>query len=118
MARRRHAVAVQRSTRIPTWLSAGLTTTAAGGGGSTLLSSLNAAALALRPFTIIRTRLFVHIQSDQIVGTELAQGVFAAIVVEEEAVDAGIGSLPTPITEATASFLVYEGFVNSFLFLS
>ena len=107
-----------RSNRIPVWFTSRLDETAAGGGGSTLLSVLNAAALALRPFTIIRTRLWIHIHSDQAAAGEVAQGAYGKIVVQEEAVDAGVGSVPTPISEADASFFVYEPFVNEFTFVS
>jgi len=39
-------------------------------GTAVLLDSLNAAALALRPFTVVRSRGFLFIASDQISGAE------------------------------------------------
>ncbi len=107
-----------RSDRVPVWFSAGIAGQAAGGGGSTLISVLNQAALDLRPFTIIRTRLNILITSDQSVASETISGAYAKIVVEEEAADAGINSLPTPIAEADASFFVYEPFHHDFLFFT
>ena len=105
-----------RSERIPVWFQWRLNLAVATAGSSTLLTVLNAAALALRPFTIIRTRLLLFVESDQSIASEIAQGAFGMIVVQEEAVDAGVISLPTPISEADASFFVYEPFVNSFVF--
>ena len=117
MARRSSRMEHARSNRIPVWFGATLTEVAAGGGGSTLLTVLNAAALALRPFTIIRSRLVIHVESDQIIASELVHGVYARIVIEEEAADAGIGSIPTPISEPDAGYFVYEPFFDSFLLL-
>jgi hypothetical protein len=86
--------------------------------GQTLLGVGNAALLALRPFTIVRTRGVIQYQTDQITATEITSGVVAAIVVQEEAVDAGIASLPTPITEPEALYFLYEPVIDSMLFVS
>ncbi len=68
-----------------------------------LMSSLNTAALALRPFTIVRTRGLVNVATDQIAATEWPFGALGFGVAQEAAVAAGIGSLPAPITEAGSS---------------
>ena len=74
MARRRDFVrgasAISQK-RLTSWFQftlQGATMTAPGG---TILFSLNAAALALRPFTIVRTRLVVSLNSDQAAAVEL-----------------------------------------------
>ena len=108
----------QRSDRVPVWFGTRLQSTAAGGAGSTLLTVLNAGALALRPFTIIRTRLLIQIQSDQTVTSEAVAGVYARIVVSNEAADAGINSISTPIAEPDASFMVYQPLIANFTFIS
>ncbi len=86
-----------------------LETAVAGGGGAVFISSLNAAALARRPFTVIRARGVLAMQSDQTAATESQLAGFGAAVVSEEAVTVGITAMPTPITEADSGlFFVYE----------
>ena len=85
---------------------------------STLIGSFNAAVLALRPFTILRTRITCNFRSDQSGGTEDITGAFGMIVVEEVAVAAGIASVPTPLSEVNADFFVYQGMTAPFTFVS
>ena len=108
-------VRVARSTRVPTWVGVdispqGLTQT------GTLLGVANATLLALRPFTIIRTRLRFLITSDQSIASETTIGAFGMIIVEEEAADAGVASLPTPAVEIDAPWFVFEPFVHEIAF--
>ena len=86
--------------------------------GATLLQVLNAAALALRPFTIIRTRLAISYTSDQAAVSESQQGVFSMQVVTSSASAAGVGSIPTPLTDTDADFFVYQPIFQDFVFLS
>ncbi len=65
-----------------------------------LVSSLNAAALALRPFTIVRTRGLLIVQSDQVAATEQPFGALGLSVVTDQASAIGISAVPTPITDA------------------
>ncbi len=104
---------VRPAGRTTLWLSAGVTNTTVGGGALVLFASLNAGALALRPFTVVRTRITMSATSDQLAATELSQGVLALQVVTETAVAAGIASVPTGITEADADFFVYQPWINS-----
>ena len=67
--------------------------------GGTLIFSLNATALALRPFTIIRSRFELYLKSDQDTGSEDQVAGFGIAVVSDEAAAAGVGSIPTPISE-------------------
>ncbi len=90
------------------WLIQGPFITSLNSSGVVLISQLNAGALALRPFTIIRSRGWLKVISDQTANTENQFMVYSHIVVKETAVDAGIASLPTPITEGNADFHVYE----------
>ena len=52
--------------RTTSWFSIPETVNVVGAGVVALVATLNAAALASWPFTIIRTILEVHIQSDQL----------------------------------------------------
>ena len=68
-------------------------------GGVDFQSSLNAAALALRPFTIVRVRGLLVLQSDQEVTDEEPFGAFGHCVVTDQAVAAGVSAIPSPITD-------------------
>ena len=83
-----------------------------------LLISLNAAALALRPFTIVRSRGIMQLRSDQAAGTEAQAVNYGHIVVSEEAVTAGVASVPTPLSEAGSDWHVYEQLASSFVLSS
>ena len=72
-----------------------------------LVLVLSAGALALRPFTIMRSRGIILVHTDQIAGSEEPFGIYGDIVVSDSAAAAGIGSIPTPNTEAEAAWLVY-----------
>ncbi len=67
-----------------------------------LVSSFNAPALELRPFTIVRTHLEVRFATDQQVASEDIAGAVGMCVVNQAAQTQGVGSVPTPITESGA----------------
>ena len=64
-----------------------------------LTNSANAALLALRPFTIVRTHLNWLVTSDQSAATENFIGSFGAAVVSDQAVAVGVAAVPTPATD-------------------
>ena len=79
------------------------------GAGGTILFSLNAAALALRPFTIVRTRFELALWSDQAAAIEEQTAGFAMAVVSDQASAIGVSAVPTPITDmASDLFFVYQ----------
>ncbi len=96
------------------WFGMGLAGTVIAS-SATLLLTLNAAALALRPFTVIRTRLAIMFGSDQLVANEGSNGVLSFQVVTEAAAAAGVASIPTPLTETNADFFVYKPVAFDFL---
>ena len=109
MARAR--VLVPRGAKRKTfWLSGpdetGATQVAAG--ASDLQGSLNAAALDLRPFTVIRTIGQILVGSDQIASDEFPFGAFGITVVTVQASIAGIASIPTPVTEESADWFCFQ----------
>jgi len=115
MARRHFSVPRGRSSpRTTEWASiAGFGTTLTAAGGS-LLASLNAAALALRPFTIVRTHLSMTVRSDQIVASEDYGGALGMAVVSDQATAIGISAIPTPVTDADSDlFFVHQYMVGS-----
>ena len=80
-------------------------------------NSLNAAALALTPFTIIRTRGFWQLRSDQSAASEDYGASIAAAVVSEQAVAIGATAVPTPDTDISSSmFFMFESMASRFEF--
>ena len=73
------------------------------------LQSLNASALALRPFTVIRTRGVLRVMSDQLAATETYGASFGQAIVSDQAVVIGVTALPTPTTDSASDlWYVYE----------
>ena len=100
MARSRPRVVTRSARRDTVWLFFGPTsTTISGVSSATVISSLNAAALALRPFTVVRTRGTLHYHSDQSAADESYGGGFGLAVVSDQAVAVGITAVPTPVTD-------------------
>ncbi len=84
--------------------------------GPVLFSGLGAAVLALRPFTIVRVRGYWHISSDQEIADEVQHVGLGVAVVSDEALAAGVGSVPTPFSELDSDlFFVHEILMTEFL---
>ena len=84
-----------------------------------IINSLNAAALALLPFTVVRTRGLLTMVSDQIVGSETPAASFGIAVVSDQAVAIGVTAVPTPVTDrASDLFFVYEDMASDYQFQS
>ena len=64
-----------------------------------LFGGLSAGGLALRPFTVVRTRLLLNVKSDQRAVSENYSAALGISVVTEQAQAAGVGSVPTPYAE-------------------
>ena len=91
------------------WFSSVVVSSALAAANTAVLQrSLNAAALALRPFTIIRSRGWTMIRSDQAAATEQYQAAFGSIVVSDQATAIGVTAIPTPTTDDQSGWLVYE----------
>jgi len=98
------------STRQTTWI--GITPTRnsiAAASTSVLVASLNAAALLLRPFTIVRTRAFWSVRSDQDTADETFGAAVGMAVVSTQASAIGVTAVPTPETDQGSElFFLYE----------
>ena len=114
MARRARLV---RSGRVNQWIGVGLPIQTISS-ATTLIGILNAGALALRPFTIIRTHMMIDYSSDQLSAGEFTQGALGMQVVTDSAAAAGIGSVPTPLVDVTADFFVYKPLFSAVVFAS
>ncbi len=86
-----------------------LEVTIAAASTAVLSFSLNVAALALRPFTIVRTRGEIFYRSDQVASSENYGGNFGIAVVFDQAAAIGVTAIPTPVTDIGSDlFFVYE----------
>jgi len=92
------------------WLfNTGTSTTVVAGANPVLIGTLNAAAIALEPFTIVRTRGWLHIRSDQISATEDYGVNLGFCVVSTQATGIGVTAVPTPTTDQGSDlWFVYE----------
>jgi len=109
MARR---VVTRGSTRKSTWFHITPAAFTQAAGGATLCYTLNAAALAMRPFTIVRTHLELGLRSDQEAAIETQVLGVGIAVVSDQAVGVGVTAVPTPVTEAGSSLW----FLHQFMF--
>ncbi len=64
-----------------------------------LTNSLNAAALALAPFTVVRTHIHWYMRFDQSAATETQQVALGQCVVSVQASAIGVTAVPTPYTD-------------------
>ncbi len=109
-----------RMVRESLWFGFGFTTvTLASSNAVAIGHSLNAAALALRPFTIVRTRGSYNVRSDQKAATEFYGVSMAFAVVTDQAVAIGATAVPTPDTDrGSDKFFVFEDVFGEFNFQS
>ncbi len=93
--------------------------TLAGAPSVILLSTLNAAALALWPFTVVRTRGVLQMVSDQSGVTQTYGVALGYAVVSDQAVAIGVTAVPTPVTDKDSDlWFVYEQLFGQFSFAS
>ncbi len=78
-------------------------------GGGTIVGLLNAAALALRPFTVVRSIFEVNIRSDQAGAIERQVVGFGACVVSDQAAAIGVTAVPTPLTDLASDLWYLHG---------
>jgi len=103
----------QRRTSV--WIGLNLTTTVIPAGSGVLVGVLNAAALLLRPFTVVRTRLEIMWESDQIATSETPRGAAGLMVVSDTASGLGITAIPIPVTDVSTDWLMWQGLIVKFL---
>ena len=110
---------VVRSGRKTFWF-AGLhqRTTLAAASTAAIVSSLNAAALALRPFTIVRTRGYMSLVSDIQSAVENQSASYGGIVVSDQAVAIGVTAVPTPTTDSQSDWFFYEALNDKLQFIT
>ncbi len=106
---------VQR--RQTTWLSIAPTRTSLSAANSaSLFTGFSAGVLALRPFTIVRVRGSWHVSSDQEIADEVQHVAIGAAIVSDQALAAGIASVPTPFAELDSDlWFLHEILLTEFL---
>ena len=97
-----------KSVRQMTWVAGAWTDSTIAANTKLVLTTFNASALARRPFTIVRTRGVLFIDTDQVAADEQQAAIYGKIVVNEKASDLGATAIPFPETVGTADFFVYE----------
>ncbi len=114
MPRRRSSltrVGVVAPRRTTTWIAGldnGAATTLAANNGI-LLATLNAAALAARPYTVIRVRGLLSVKSDQVAADEEGHMAFGMAVVSDQAAGIGVTAVPLPISDQGSDlFFLYQ----------
>ncbi len=90
------------------WIPFALGPTTLASNALTIASSLNAAALAEAPFTVVRARGVITIYSDQSIAAENQEGILGFIVVKNTAVLIGASAVPDPLNEGNDDFFVYQ----------
>jgi len=82
------------------WIdTVGTLTSLAGGSTAALINSAGAGLLALRPFTVVRTRGFLYLETDQTAASERQALNFGKCVVSDQASIIGVTAVPTPTTD-------------------
>ena len=112
---------VRPAPRTKMWIGAGVGRQTLTQSASTLLSVLGASALALRPFTVLRTHVEVLWSSDQAAVTEVPFGSYGWMVVSEAAAGVGITAIPNPSGidgDPDADWFVWQAMSTKFEFLS
>ncbi len=110
---------VRPSPKTKIWIGAGVGATTIVASSLTLISSLSAAVLLLRPFTILRTRMLIYWGSDQQTATEQPQGSYGRIVVTENASAIGATAIPDPSStdaDVDADWFVHQECIDRFIF--
>jgi len=93
-------------------------TTMAAASTAVLVGSLNASALALRPFTVIRTVGYMHVKSDQTAVLEDYNASLGCAIVSDQATAIGVTAVPTPMTDNGSDlWYFYQHAIGSFIFI-
>ncbi len=84
-----------------------------------LINTMNAALLALRPFTVVRSRGILAYRSDQTGVSENYQAALAMLIVSDAAINIGITAVPTGFSDLGSDlFFVHQMMAGRFEFIS
>jgi len=98
--------------RTTTWIAiAPIATTLSSSTATVLVATLNAAADALRPFTIVRTYIEYFLTSDQVAASEEQACSFGMAIVSDQASAIGVTAVPTPTTDLASDLWYLHKFI-------
>ncbi len=103
------------------WIGAGVGDTTIVASTVQLISSLSAAALLLRPFTVLRSRILLFYGSDQVGVSERPIGSFGQLVVTRAASTLGVTALPDPSAisgDPDQDWFIWQANIVDFRFVS
>ncbi len=105
-----------RRRRQTVWFQFGLSSNSLAASATAVIAqSLNAAALELRPFTIVRSRFVWRVDSDQSAATETYTGNVGLCVVSDQAVAIGVSAVPTPASDLGSDlFFMIDQWIGKF----
>ncbi len=116
MARRRSRF-IRPAPKTKIWIGIGAGSTTVVANAKQVVSTLGANQLLLRPFTILRTRMLISWESDQIAAPERPQGSYGSIVVTDTATGIGSTAIPDPSStdgDPEADWYVHQELISSF----
>ncbi len=103
---RRHTRFIRPAPRTKMWIGAGVSETVITASTKHFISSLSAAALLLRPFTILRTHMDILYVTDTTSASETLSGIYGRIVVTDTASGIGVTAVPSPLDSPEADWFV------------
>ncbi len=105
-----------KSRRESVWISGPVViTTITTASTAVLTAVLGAGPSTLRPFTVVRTRGYLHVSGDQLTGTENWGVSMGFAVVSDQASAIGVTAIPTPETDRESDlWFVYESIWGRF----
>ena len=112
---------IRPAPRTKMWIGAGLGQASIVASTKQFLGSFTAAGLALRPFTILRTRMDLLLMSDQQSASERPIVTFGLIIVTDTATALGVTAIPDPssiLGNPEADWFVHQAMSMSLLFAS
>ncbi len=106
-----------KNRRSTVWIQVGETNnTITSASTAVLFTGLDATSLTLRPLTVVRTHVQLHMASDQEVADEIQQCALSFAVVSEQALAIGVTAVPTPFTDAGSdAFFYWQQLTTRFL---
>jgi len=104
--------------RTSQWLNLVINEVAVAANTKLLVVTLGAQALALRPFTIVRTHLRYTWLTDQVAAFENPLGALGMIVVSDTAAAVGVTAVPDTIANADGNWYLWEPLVYDMIFAS
>ncbi len=115
MARHRQRF-VRPPARTKIWVDNAFTVETLSTNAKNLIAVAGSGLLALRPYTILRTRIDLNFRTDQAAASEAPTGAYGQIVVKEVAAVIGVTAVPGPIVDTDADWYVYQGMTAPFVF--